>query len=161
MMAMYSGSSIRLEGLPKTTKEKKRVGRGIGSGTGKTAGRGHKGQKARSGGAPHAFAGGQQSLITSLPKRGFSRQMYGDRKDVTLIKVSQLNAACAAESEISAEQPFVVDKDFLVNHRLIVSSDRSVKVLFDDEAKYAMKCKLESYSARAKASIINIGGSID
>ena len=77
-----------LKAVPGSRKDRKRVGRGIGSGTGKTSGRGHKGQKSRSGGNPHPwFEGGQMPLYRRLPKRGFTNIF---KKEYEIVNLAQL-----------------------------------------------------------------------
>ena len=80
---------MKLNSLIKTNYSKMRVGRGIGSGKGKTSGRGHKGQKSRSGVAVKSFEGGQMPLYRRLPKRGF-KSLF--KKDVAVINLSSLQA---------------------------------------------------------------------
>ena len=74
----------------KITKSKKRFGRGIGSGKGKTCGRGHKGQKSRSGVAVKSFEGGQMPLYRRLPKRGFNSLNKQAKKSIAIINLSQV-----------------------------------------------------------------------
>ena len=78
---------MKMNELIKTNKKKKRLGRGIGSGKGKTSGRGHKGQKSRSGVAIKSFEGGQMPLYRRLPKRGFKSFF---KKDIAIINLAKL-----------------------------------------------------------------------
>ena len=115
---------MRIEDLrpaPGSTKKRKRIGRGPGSGHGKTSGKGHKCQKARSGGGVRpGFEGGQMPLYRRLPKRGFLP--YGGKTEYAIVNVNELAARFGAGS--------VVDPDSLLQARLIKKSDRGrVKVL--------------------------------
>ena len=83
----------------KNTKSKKRLGRGIGSTKGKTSGRGHKGQKSRSGVAIKSFEGGQMPLYRRLPKRGFN-SINSKKKDTALINISKLQDIISKEKNI-------------------------------------------------------------
>src|SRR6266446_1315893 len=110
-----------LRPAPGAVKARKRVGRGPGSGHGKTSTKGNKGHNARSGGGKHGgFEGGQMPLYRRLPKRGFLP--YGGREDYVIVKVKDLSARFSAGN--------VVDPDALVQAGLIKKSGRSaVKVL--------------------------------
>jgi large subunit ribosomal protein L15 len=120
-------------------KNKKRVGRGTSSGMGKTCGRGHKGQKSRSGGTKGPrFEGGQTPLYRRLPKRGFSN--YPFRKEYSVINVSDLNKY---EGE--------VNKDTLKIEGLL-------KVLGDGEISKALTVKADKFSQSAKKKIEAAGG---
>src|SRR5881409_550614 len=117
---------MRLEDLrpaPGSTRRRRRIGRGPGSGTGKTSGKGHKGLLARSGGGSRrGFEGGQMPLYRRLPKRGFLP--HGTRTEFALVKLKDLSARFPAGS--------VVDPDALVQARLIKKSGRNaIKVLGD------------------------------
>lgn len=130
-----------------STKKRKRVGRGNGSGHGKTSGRGHKGQGARSGGnvAP-GFEGGQMPLQRRLPKRGFHNPF---RVAVAIINLSQLEAF-PAESEVTP--------DLLAQKGLIRGKDRVVKVLGEGSLNKALTIRAHRFSARAKEKIEACGG---
>lgn len=129
-------------------KPKLRVGRGIGSGMGKTAGRGHKGQKARSGGFHKVgFEGGQMPLQRRLPKRGFKSRSAFFRDEVRL---SELNALP------------VTDVDLLVLKQagIVSSLIKEVKVIESGEIKKAMNLKGIGVTKGAKAAIEAAGGTI-
>jgi large subunit ribosomal protein L15 len=129
------------------TKNRKRVGRGPGSGTGKTAGRGHKGRGARSGGAtPPGYEGGQMPLQRRLPKRGFHNPF---RREYSVVNLKQLEARFEPQS--------VIDPEALVSKGL-VSSGRLVKVLGDGELKKAITVKAHAFSGKAREIIVAAGG---
>jgi large subunit ribosomal protein L15 len=127
---------------------KRRVGRGIGSGLGKTAGRGHKGQKSRSGGYHKVgFEGGQMPLQRRLPKRGFKSTQLQFNAEVTLSDISALNVA---------------DVDMLVLKQagLVPHLAKRVKVIKTGELTRAVSFKDVTVTAGAKAVIEAAGGSI-
>ena len=127
---------------------KRRVGRGIGSGLGKTAGRGHKGQKSRSGCFHRAgFEGGQMPMLRRLPKRGFKSRSMGLNAEVTL---SALSALAATE----------VDLLVLKEAGLVGELVRKVKVIKSGELTRAVTLKAINATAGAKAAIEAAGGSI-
>jgi len=133
---------------PGAKHAKKRVGRGIGSGTGKTAGRGHKGQKARSGGFHKVgFEGGQMPLQRRLPKRGFVSYAEGLSAEVRL---SQLNAL---ESD-------TVDLASLKNAGLVPRTAQRVKVILAGKIERAVKLHGVLATKGARAAIEAAGGSI-
>ena len=130
-----------------STKQRKRVGRGSGSGHGKTAGRGHKGFKARSGsGVKPGFEGGQMPLQRRIPKRGFTNVF---KKEYALVSLSQLN-------EMVAD---VITVEALVAAR-IVKKGMAVKVLANGEITKAIKVQVDKISASAKSKIEAAGGSV-
>ena len=127
---------------------KRRVGRGIGSGLGKTAGRGHKGQKSRSGGYHKVgFEGGQMPLQRRLPKRGFKSMTLKFNAEVTLAALEQLGLA---EVDVAA----------LKQAGLVASNALVVKVIKSGELTKAVKLKGVGATAGAKAAIEAAGGSI-
>lgn len=127
---------------------KRRVGRGIGSGLGKTAGRGHKGQKSRSGGFHRAgFEGGQMPMFRRLPKRGFKSRSVGLNAEVTLSALSALEAT-------------EVDLLVLKESGLVGELVRKVKVIKSGELTRAITLKAINATAGAKAAIEAAGGSI-
>jgi large subunit ribosomal protein L15 len=127
---------------------KRRVGRGIGSGLGKTAGRGHKGQKSRSGGYHKVgFEGGQMPLQRRLPKRGFKSHLLQFNAEVTLTALEQLGAA-------------EVDMLTLKQAGLIGEMAKVVKVIKTGELTKAVKLTGIGATAGAKAAIEAVGGSI-
>ena len=130
-------------------KARRRVGRGIGSGLGKTAGRGHKGQKSRAGGFHKVgFEGGQMPLQRRLPKRGFKSQLLKYNAQVTLGDLEKLGAA-------------EVDLLSLKQARLIPEIAKVVKVIKTGELKLAIKLTGIYATAGAKAAIEAAGGSVE
>ncbi|MEY4364518.1 MAG: ribosomal protein [Pseudomonadota bacterium] len=127
---------------------KRRVGRGIGSGLGKTAGRGHKGQKSRAGGYHKVgFEGGQMPLQRRLPKRGFKSASLKFNAEVTLAALEKLGAA-------------EVDLLALKQAGLVGAIAKVVKVIKSGEIKRAVKLNGIGATAGAKAAIEAAGGSI-
>jgi large subunit ribosomal protein L15 len=131
-------------------KSKKRVGRGIGSGSGKTAGRGHKGQKSRSGAkiSPR-FEGGQMPLQRRLPKKGFTNIF---RTEYTLVKVADL---------ARFEAGTVVDLEKMKESGLIRNLKMPVKVLSDGEITVALTVKAHKFSKAAQEKITAAGGTVE
>ena len=126
-----------------------RVGRGHGSGNGKTSGRGHKGQKARSGGGVRpGFEGGQLPLQRRLPKVGFTNEPF--RTTYATIKVSDLEARFEANS--------VVDEAAVVASGLVKKVCDGIKVLGNGEITKPMTVQLKAFSASAKEKIEKAGG---
>jgi large subunit ribosomal protein L15 len=127
---------------------KRRVGRGIGSGLGKTAGRGHKGQKSRAGGYHKVgFEGGQMPLQRRLPKRGFKSQSLRFNAEVTLAALEQLGLA---EVDVSA----------LKSAGLVGQLAKTVKVIKSGNLSKAVKLQGIGATAGAKAAIEAAGGSL-
>jgi large subunit ribosomal protein L15 len=127
---------------------KRRVGRGIGSGLGKTAGRGHKGQKSRSGGYHKVgFEGGQMPLQRRLPKRGFKSHLLKFNAEITLSALERLGADS-------------VDLLTLKQAGLVGELAKVVKVIKSGEIKKAVKLNGIGATAGAKAAIEAAGGSI-
>lgn len=127
---------------------KRRVGRGIGSGLGKTAGRGHKGQKSRSGGYHKVgFEGGQMPLQRRLPKRGFKSHLLKYNAEITLTTLSRLDLA-------------EVDVLTLKQAGLVSQMAKVVKVIKSGELAKAVKLTGIGATAGAKAAIEAAGGSV-
>ena len=136
---------------PGATKRRKRVGRGPGSGHGKTATRGHKGQKARSGGGkPPWFEGGQMPLYRRLPKRGFHNPF---RVEYQIVNLDQLEARFNAGDR--------VDKGTLLAKGLIKDPDRPVKILARGTLSKALTVVADAYSKKAKEAIVAAGGTVE
>lgn len=133
---------------PGSHKKKRRVGRGPGSGRGKTAGRGTKGQKARSGGGvPPYFEGGQNPLVKRMPhKRGF---VNPSRKEYAIANLQDLNRFDAGE-EVGLES--------LVAAGIVRNARRPVKILGDGELDRSLKVWAHKFSASAKEKIKAAGG---
>ena len=146
---------MKLNTLNYKIKSKKiRPGRGIGSGKGKTSGRGHKGQKSRSGVAIKSFEGGQMPLYRRLPKRGFNSFK---KKDYVLLNIGQIqkfidNKKINIENTINIEQ--------LKKNSLVKKKSNSIKVLGNGELKDKIKIETNLISKSAKDKIEKKGGSI-
>ena len=131
-------------------KEVKRIGRGHGSGQGKTAGKGHKGQKARAGrGFRAGFEGGQMPLQRRVPKRGFVN-IFATR--LSEVKVSDLDVFKAGS---------VVDKDAFVQAGLLKKTLDGVKILGNGEIKKKLTVRATKFSASAKQKIEAAGGTCE
>ena len=140
-----------LSPAPNSTKSVKRLGRGIGSGTGKTSGKGHKGQNARSGGGVRpGFEGGQMPLIRQLPKRGFTNNF---RKVYTTINVSDLERF---------EPNTVVTAEMLKSKGYISKIEPyGLKVLGNGTLTKALTVKAEKFTQSAIDKISAAGGSVE
>jgi large subunit ribosomal protein L15 len=139
-----------LRPAPGSRQPRKRLGRGPGSGLGKTSGRGHKGRGARSGGNTHPrFEGGQMPLQRRLPKRGFHNPF---RQEMAVINLAKLDAAF--------ESGAVVDVAALVAKGL-VRAKRPVKVLGQGTLSKALTIKAHAFSESAKERIAAAGGSAE
>lgn len=140
-----------LKPAPKSRKNRKRVGRGPGSGSGKTAARGVKGQKSRSGGyIPRGFEGGQMPLVRRLPKRGFINIF---RTRVAIVNVGQI-----------AEQfgeGAVVDEAALRDARLVQGRYEVIKLLGDGEIQHGLTIKVHRASSAATTKIEAAGGKVE
>ena len=132
-----------------SNKPSKRLGRGIGSGLGKTSGKGHKGQWARSGGGVRpGFEGGQTPIHRRLPKRGFNNKF---RKEYVIVNLSAL---------ANVEAGAVVDYEYVMANSLAkqVKDNAGLKVLGTGELKNAITVKAAKFSASAKEAIEKAGG---
>jgi large subunit ribosomal protein L15 len=130
-----------------TRKERKRVGRGMGSGNGKTSGRGHKGQKARSGGGVRpGFEGGQMPLFQRLPKRGFTNI---HRKEYAIVNLEVLNRF---------EDGTEVTPELLKETGVVSNMKSGVKVLAKGNLEKKLTVKAHKFSASAKEAIEAAGG---
>ncbi len=136
-----------LSPAPGSVREAKRIGRGHGSGQGKTAGKGHKGQKARAGrGMQIGFEGGQMPLQRRIPKRGFNNIFA---TPYTIINLAVLNRF---------EEGAVVDAEALLNAGIINKAPYGVKVLGNGKIEKALTVKVAAFSESAKAKIEAAGG---
>ena len=126
-----------------------RRGRGHGSGNGKTAGKGHKGQKARSGAPRPGFEGGQMPLYRRIPKRGFKNR---NTLDIVAINVSALEVF---------ENGAVVDVDALLAKGIVKNPRDGVKILGNGELTKKLSVKVNAYSASAKEKIEALGGTAE
>jgi len=132
---------------PGSTQERKRLGRGIGSGTGKTSGKGHKGQKARSGGGVRpGFEGGQNPLYRRLPKRGFKNV---NRKEFAVVNLTDLNAF-EAGTEVTPE--------LLLSTGMVKNPKDGIKILGNGELTVNVTVKAHKFSASAVEKIQAAGG---
>ncbi|MCM1143240.1 MAG: 50S ribosomal protein L15 [Lachnoclostridium sp.] len=127
-----------------------RRGRGHGSGNGKTAGKGHKGQKARSGAPRIGFEGGQMPLYRRIPKRGFTCR---NSKDIVAINLETL--------EKKFDNGATVDVDALIEKGIIRNPRDGVKVLGNGELTKKLDVKVNAYSASAKEKIEALGGTAE
>ena len=133
------------------TKTRKRVGRGPGSGTGKTSGKGHKGQNARSGGGVRpGFEGGQLPLFRRLSKRGFNN--YNFRTVYATVNVGDLERF---------EEGTTVTKELLIEVGLVKKELDGIKVLGNGELTKKLTVKANKFSSTAKAKIENVGGTTE
>ena len=146
---------MKLNTLVKTNLQKMRVGRGIGSGKGKTSGRGVKGQKSRSGVAIKSFEGGQMPLYRRLPKRGFKSQK---NKDTAIINISDIEAFLKSK-RIKTEDEITIK--YLIDKKIIQKSYEKLKVLGTGDIKGKLKVKTDFISSSAKAKIEKAGGSVE
>ena len=126
-----------------------RRGRGHGSGNGKTAGKGHKGQKARSGAPRIGFEGGQMPLYRRIPKRGFKNR---NTKEIVAINVSALE---------KFENGAVVDVNALIEAGIIKNARDGVKILGNGELTKKLDVKVDAFSASAKEKIEALGGTAE
>jgi large subunit ribosomal protein L15 len=132
-------------------KTRKRIGRGQGSGTAQTAGKGHKGQNSRSGGGVRpGFEGGQMPLQRRLPKRGFSN--YHFRTNIAEVNLRDLTGFAAGS---------VVDAQALAEAGLIKGTFDAIKLLGDGEIQVALTVKVDKISAGAKTKVEAAGGSVE
>jgi large subunit ribosomal protein L15 len=133
-----------------STKNRKRIGRGPGSGHGKTSTKGHKGQKARSGGSIKAgFEGGQMPLQRRLPKRGFTPL---DRIEYSVVNLNQLEVFDAGST---------VDATALVSKGLIKNTSNAVKILGNGDLSKALKVTATKFSQSARDKIVASGGTFE
>ena len=132
-------------------KTRKRVGRGAGSGLGKTSGKGHKGQNARSGGGVRpGFEGGQLPLFRRLSKRGFNN--YNFRTVYATVNVGDLERF---------EEGTTVTKELLIEVGLVKKELDGIKVLGNGELTKKLTVKANKFSSTAKAKIENVGGTTE
>ena len=144
---------VRLHNLrprPGSRHRVKRLGCGESSGHGKTSGKGHKGQKARSGGGIRlGFEGGQMPLIRRLPKRGFNNAAF--RKRYAIVNVSELNAF---------EAGTVVNEQLLRQSNLVRGHFAGIKILGEGELKHGLKVQADKISTTAREKIEKAGGTV-
>ena len=136
-------------------KKGKRVGRGIGSGKGKTCGVGQKGQKSRSGVAINGFEGGQMPLFQRLPKRGFNNKFGATYATISLARLQQ----AIDKKMIDAKKP--IDEDVLVSAKVVTHKRDGVRLLANGELKAKVELKLSGASKAAVAAVEKAGGSVE
>ena len=139
----------------KAKKSKKRLGRGIGSGKGKTSGRGHKGQKARSGVAIKSFEGGQMPLYRRLPKRGF--KSITNNKNVAIINLSRIQEIIVNEKNTLNNK---INLENLQKSKFINKKYKRLKLLGSGDLKKKFDIELNSISKSAKEKIEKLGGKV-
>ena len=132
------------------SRDRKRIGRGTGSGHGKTATKGHKGQKARSGGSiKPGFEGGQMPMQRRLPKRGFTPLA---KKEYAIVNLNQLDVFAAGST---------VDIDAMLTAGVVSGIKDGVKVLADGDVTKSITVKAHKFSAKAKEKIEAAGGTVE
>ena len=136
-------------------KKSKRVGRGIGSGTGKTSGAGHKGQKSRSGVAIKGFEGGQMPLHRRLPKRGFKNRF---RTEYSVINIGDIDKAIS-DKKIDSKK--VITNEAFFKAGLIRNKNVLVKILGDGKTNHTLNLKVDKASKSAIKLINDKKGKID
>jgi large subunit ribosomal protein L15 len=140
-----------LKPAPGATRTRRRVGRGPGSGAGKTAGKGHKGQKSRSGYSRRfGFEGGQMPLVRRLPKRGFTNNF---RIEFQVVNLRDLERVFGNGDVVSPES--------LVDKGLVRKSAQPVKILGSGELTKKLSVKAHKFSTAAQSSIEKVGGSCE
>ena len=138
-----------LQPAPGSKKNARRVGRGIGSGTGKTCGRGHKGQKSRSGGFTKVgFEGGQMPLQRRLPKVGFASRTFKLSAEVRLNELTGIDAD-------------IIDLDVLIKANIVPAKTQTAKVIASGEISKAVQLKGIKVTPAARNAIETAGGKIE
>ena len=143
-----------LRGSPGSNKARTRVGRGIGSGKGKTCGRGQKGQKARTGVALNGYEGGQNPLFRRLPKRGFNNPF---RIDFAVVNTGQLQSFIAA-GKIDASKP--ITRDVLYTSGVVTKKGQPVKLLAKGDLKDKVQIEIDRASKSAIAMVEKAKGTL-
>lgn len=140
----------RLKAPRGAVKKRTRVGRGEGSGLGKTSGKGHKGQKARTGGSTKlGYEGGQTPLHRRLPKRGFTNKF---KKIYNIVNVESLSAFNRGD---------VVDRDVLLKKGIVKNIKDGIKILGDGEIKTSLTVKADKFTDAARKKIEAAGGKVE
>ena len=146
---------MKLNNLVKTNTKKIRPGRGIGSGKGKTGGRGIKGQKSRRGVSINAFEGGQTPLYRRLPKRGFKSL---SKNDIAIINLSSLQKFCD-NKKFDSSTP--INLKTLIEKKIINKKKLKLKILGDGNLKSKLNISANFISKQAKKKIEKIGGTLN
>ena len=137
-----------------SSEPRKRIGRGIGSGNGKTSGKGHKGQKARSGVSIKGFEGGQMPIHRRLPKRGFTNMNRTNYVELNFDKIQKL----IDNKKIDPKK--IINLKTLTSLGLVKSSKTKIKLLAKGQIKNKIDIEVSAFSKSAKEGIEKIGGSI-
>ena len=145
---------ITLNTKDKINKSKMRVGRGIGSGKGKTSGRGVKGQKSRSGVAINSFEGGQMPLYRRLPKRGFNS--FG-KLNIAIMNLEKIQSFIDQKT-IKANE--IINTDLLIKLKLINKNSQKLKILGTGEIKDKINIEADMISKSAQDKLKKAGGSV-
>ena len=145
---------MKLNNLIKTNKKKIRPGRGIGSGKGKTSGRGHKGQKSRSGVAIKSFEGGQMPLYRRLPKRGFN---VIHKKEIGLLNLSDIQAFIQSKKINPSDK---IDLELLKKLNIVKKKYKKLKVLGNGDVKEKLNIEVNYLSNSAKTKLEKLGSNI-
>ena len=145
---------MELNNLAKNNKKKIRVGRGIGSGKGKTSSRGHKGQKSRSGVAIKSFEGGQMPLYRRLPKRGFKKL---NKKNIAILNLSKIQKMLEKHSLKSKDN---LNLEVLQKLKLLNKKYKRLKVLGSGELKEKFNFEVNFIPNSAKEKIEKLGGKV-
>ena len=146
---------MELNNLPKSNKKKVRVGRGIGSGKGKTSTRGHKGQKSRSGVAIKSFEGGQMPLYRRLPKRGFRTI---SKKEIAILNLSNIENIYKKKKDLLKN---TLDLKTLKDQNLINKKYLKLKILGSGELKMKVDISAHYASKQAQEKITKAGGKLN
>ena len=145
---------MELNNLIKTNKKKIRLGRGIGSGKGKTSARGHKGQKSRSGVAIKSFEGGQMPLYRRLPKRGF-KSIKNDI--IAILNLSRIQSIIEKPKNDIKE---IIDLNILKEKKLVNRKYRKLKILGSGQIKKKIEISAHFASKQALSKIEKVGGKL-
>ena len=137
-----------------STKSRKRIGRGIGSGTGKTSGKGHKGQKSRSGVAIKGFEGGQMPIHRRLPKRGFTNVNRVNYTELNLDKIQKLIDG----KKIDPKK--IISYKTLLDLGLVKSKKAKIKLLGKGDINIKVDIEVSAFSQSAKEHVEKVGGSV-
>ena len=145
-----------LSNLTKNNKKKIRVGRGIGSGRGKTSSRGHKGQKSRSGVAIKSFEGGQMPLYRRLPKRGF--KSINNKNDTVILNLSKIQSMLEKNKD---ELKNILDLKSLKSSKLVNKKYSKLKILGSGELKTKIEITANYVSKQAQEKIEKAGSKLN
>ena len=137
-----------------STKSRKRIGRGIGSGTGKTSGKGHKGQKSRSGVSIKGFEGGQMPIHRRLPKRGFTNINRINYTELNLQNIQKLIDGKKIDPKKTISYKTLLDLG------LVKSKNAKIKLLGKGDIKVKIDIEVSAFSKSAKDSVEKIGGTV-